>query len=382
MGIMDFVKGGVKELAIARPDEFKDHIVYKHPDKTIPMKAQLTVEADELCLFFRDGVLVGQFAAGRHTLDSSNIPFLGQLVDKFTGGDVFIAEVYFVTTRETTGTKFGGKIGKIRDPQSGLAVELMVNGTFSTKVIDPARLVIGLVGLQRTGGNEFLAWFREQVLKTIRDDIAELMVKKKWPMLDVTSGAYTEEIETEVLAGVRQHVEAYGLEVIRMGNFNIGINEGDEQRLNKFYESAAYVNMAGGLHGYQQFAQANMMMNAGEGMKAGGGNGGAGGALTGAGLGIGLGMAGQMMGQMNQQGNQQGQGQGQNQGQPNTPASGMAGAVHNTASCPKCSAKIAPGKFCSECGATLAAPGPKLCPGCSQPVTGKFCPECGTAVPA
>src|SRR5690606_39265406 len=48
MGIIDFVKGGVKELAIARPDEAKGDIVYKHPDQTIPMKAQLTVDSDEL----------------------------------------------------------------------------------------------------------------------------------------------------------------------------------------------------------------------------------------------------------------------------------------------------------------------------------------------
>jgi len=314
MGIIDFVKGGVKELAIARPDQFKDHLIYKHPDKTIPMKAQLTVEADELCLFFKDGQFVGQFDAGRHTLDTGNIPFLGQLIDKFTGGDVFVAEAYFVTTRESTGNKFGGKIGKVRDPQSGLATEMMVNGTYSVKVIDPTKLVIGLVGLQRTDGNGFLQWFREQVLKTIRDDIAELLVKQKWPLLDVTSGAYTEEIEKEVLSGVREHVESYGLEVMRLGNFNIAINAADEERLNKFYENAAYINMTGGMQGYQQFAQANMMMNAGEGMKKGGGGGGG---LDGAGLGIGVAMAGQMMGAMNP--NNHGQ-----PAQPNTPASGMA----------------------------------------------------------
>ena len=52
-----------------------------------------------------------------------------------------------------------------------------------------------------------------------RDRIAELMVKKKWPLLDVTSGAYTEEIEAEVLAGVKPHVDPYGLTIVRFGNF-------------------------------------------------------------------------------------------------------------------------------------------------------------------
>ncbi len=146
MGIISFIKGGVAELAIARPDSAKDFWVYKHPDQTIPMKAQLTVDSDELALFFKDGKFVGSFSAGRHTLDASNIPFLGQLVDKFTGGNVFICEVYFVTTREMPSIKFGTSIGDVQDPQTQLRVRLMVYGEFSAKVIDPTKFVIGLVG--------------------------------------------------------------------------------------------------------------------------------------------------------------------------------------------------------------------------------------------
>src|SRR5687767_207038 len=248
MGIIDFVKGGIREMAIARPDQFKGQVVYKHPDPTIPMKAQLTVEADEIALFFKDGKLVGVLPPGRHTCETDNIPFLGQLVDWATGGNLWIAEAYFVTVREIAGQRFGGKIGKLRDPQSGLPVELMVNGSFSFKVVDAARLVIGLVGLARTTNDEFLGWFKELVLKTIKDDIAELCVQKKWPLLDVTSGAYTEEICKDVIEGARPFVERSGIEVVDLANFNLGMKDEDEQRLNKLYENAAYMNMAGGAH--------------------------------------------------------------------------------------------------------------------------------------
>lgn len=376
MGIINFVKGGVKELAIARPDEAKGDIVYKHPDQTIPMKAQLTVDADELALFFKDGKFVGQFGPGRHTLDAQNIPFLGQLVDKFTGGNVFLAEVFFVNTREMTDVKFGGQIGKVRDVQSGLLVQMMVHGTFSARVLDPPRLVIGLVGLQKHQGNLFMQWFRDQVLKVIKDDIAELCVKKKWPLTDVVSGAYTEEIEVEALAGLRIHVESYGLEIVRFGNFNIAMGEEDEERLNKFYERASYVNMTGGLQGYQQLAQAELMMNAGEGMKQGGGGDGGGAGLAGAGLGLGLGMAAQMMNNMNQG---RAGGAGGAQPQPNLPPTGTAQA---TVFCPSCSQSVAPGKFCAECGKPLPAPGPRHCTSCGAALAGKFCAECGTAAPA
>src|SRR5262249_15344043 len=236
MGIIDFVKGGIREMAVARPDPFKGLVVYKHPDTTIPKKAQVTVEADEGALCFRDGRLVGQLAPGRHSVETDNIPFINQLIDWGTGGNLWIAEIYFVTTRELVGSKFGGKVGKIRDPQSGLAVELMVNGTYSFRVIDPPKLVIGLVGLSRTSNEEVISWFRELVLKVIKDDIAELCVKKKWPLLDVTSGAYTEEICAEVINGLHAETERYGIEVTSIGNFNLAMKDDDEQRLNKLYE--------------------------------------------------------------------------------------------------------------------------------------------------
>lgn len=376
MGIIDFVTGGAKELAIARPDEMKTYWVYKHPDQTIPMKAQLTVDTDETALFFRDGQFVGQFAAGRHTLDTGNIPFLNQLIDKLTGGNVFIAEVFFVNTREQPMIKFGTSVGDVPDPQTGLRVRLMVHGSFSAKVYDPVRFVTGLVGQRMADNDAFLGWFKSQVQKTIKENIASLIVKQNWPLMKVTSGAYTSDIEQETVKEVRAHVEPYGVEIIRFGDFSIGMDAKDRDRLDKLVERAAYINMTGGLQGYQQFAQAEMMMNAGEGMKRHGG-GAAGNAMAGAGIGMGFGMAGQMMGMMQQPG-MAGAAQ-QPQAQP--PVQSQMGAAQ-AVTCGSCNSQVNPGKFCASCGKPLAAPGPKFCSNCGKPVSGKFCGECGTQAPA
>ena len=151
MGMIDWFKRGVGEMMVARPDAAKSQVVWKHPDPTIPMKSQLTVESDELAVFFRDGKVVETMGAGRYTLDSSNLPFLSNLVDSFTGGNVFISEVFFVSVREFTGIKFGGRIGHVEDPKSGIPVETMVHGEFSFRVTDPEKLILGLVGMGRDG---------------------------------------------------------------------------------------------------------------------------------------------------------------------------------------------------------------------------------------
>jgi len=301
MGFLDGLKAEAQRNFIARADEAKDHIIYKYPERNIRLMTQLTVQADEMCMFVKDGVVVGKLGPGRHNLDSNNVPFLSSLLEKFTGGNLFVAEVYFVTLREFTQQKFGGPIGDVRDPETGLGIGTMVYGDFSLKVTDPEKLVIGMVGMRKADNDEFTGWFKSQVLKVTRDRIAELLVKKKWPLLDVTSGAYTEEIETEVIAGVKPHCDSYGVTIVRFGNFTISIKPEDEATLKKLSKDVAYSRLAGG---FQQYAQGQAMLGAAEGMAKGGGEG-SGAALGGMGMGMGFGMA-QMFAQNQQHAQQPG----------------------------------------------------------------------------
>lgn len=296
MGIFDTIKGETKRNFIARADEAKDLIIYKYPENNVRLATQLTVDADEVAIFVKDGQVAGKLSAGRHTLDSANIPFIGSLIDKFTGGNLFIAEIFFVSIREFAGVKFGGPIGDVRDPETGLGIGTMVYGDFSLRVTNPEALVLGLVGLRSADNEAFLGWFKNQVLKTIRDRVAELLVKKRWPLLDVTSGAYTEEIETEVIEGVTKHVESYGVQIVRLGNFHVSIKEEDEKQLKTLSKDVAYSRLAGG---FQQYAQGAAMLGAAEGMKKGGE--GAGGAMQGMGMGMGFGMANMFAQQQGQQ---------------------------------------------------------------------------------
>jgi membrane protease subunit (stomatin/prohibitin family) len=289
-------------------------------------------------------------------------------VDSFTGGNVLIAEVFFVSTREHTGIKFGGRIGHVQDPKSGVPVETMAHGQFSFKVVDAEALITGLVGMGRAESYTVRSWMKEQVLKVLRDRTAELLVKKKWPLLDVTSGAYTEEIEQDVLGGVTNHVDDYGIHIVRLGNFVIDIDDVDAENLKRLYTDAAYLKTVGGVEGYQRFAAGKAMMGAGEGMAKGGGGAGEGGGtgvLSGAGLGVGFGLAQMLV-------------QDHRGGEVLAPAA--PGVV-----CGACGASVPPGKFCSRCGkemkqeaSSTEAP-PAFCTKCGSSMgpDAAFCGQCG-----
>ena len=409
--VMNFVKDGIQEMLIQRPDDKKSLIVYKHPENTIPTGAQLTVDADEAAVFFRDGGLVGALrTAGvgqRHTLTSQNIPILGRLVDNVTGGNIFVTDLYFVTMRPIYGQRFGGALGYIEDPMLGEMVSPRIFGEYAFRIFDPERFIVNYVGLQNAGSNEDVSrWLTGKFMNSVTTVIGEVMESEQKSILQLM------RLQQQLAQTFLQRcpdLNDIGVQITDVGEFRVNLDEAEEAQLKaaqaeigtakrqaraaqigigtaqaqaaqkqfeldqKFQQDARYVQgLAGGNFG--AYAAGAAMMGAGEGMAKGGGEGGGGGMMAGAGLGAGFGMANMMMGAMQQPG-QPGQ---QAPQQPQAPV-----AAGGTVTCPGCRANVAPGKFCAECGTSLS-PAPKFCPGCGtqgQPGA-KFCANCGTGYPA
>jgi membrane protease subunit (stomatin/prohibitin family) len=301
---------------IARPDAYKAEIVFKWPDTNIRRRSQVTVEQDEVAVFFRDGTVRGTLQPGVSTLDSSEIPFLGDLVDSLTGGNFFKTELYFVSTREFPNLPFGGMVDNVIDPETQLGVGLRVFGDYSLKVAAPDRLIVNLVGTRDLLSNDQITdWMRDQLLKIFRQEIVSHINARTWPILGIA--AHNADIEQEVIDGAQSVLEGYGLGVARMGNFTISIKPNDEEALKKYRRDVQYTKLAGS---FQAAAAGEAMEGIGEGAAKGGGAGGA--AMIGAGLNMGAGMV----------------------------ASGAAAQVK----CANCSTlNAATARFCSNCGHSL-----------------------------
>jgi membrane protease subunit (stomatin/prohibitin family) len=381
--------GEMRREFIARPDQAKGQILYKWPDTNVRKWTQLTVEQDELAVFFRDGRIQGTINPGRCTLDSSEIPFLGMLVDAASGGNLFKTEIYFVSTREFPNLPFGGVIDNVVDPETSLAVGLRVFGEYSLRVVEPQSLILNLVGTQNIQTNEQVTdWMREQLLKVLRTDVTSHIVQQNWPILGIA--AHTYDIEQATLERVQGYINTYGLQIVRLGNFTISIKEDDEEALKRYRRDVQYTKLAGG---YQQYSVGQALQGVGEGAAQGGGAGNP--AILGIGLGLGQTVAG--AGQAAGAGSQV-QVRCSNCGTLNTenakfcsscgqslappaPAQAPAGA---TVTCAKCgTSNPATSKFCGNCGQSLA-PATVACSQCGtqSPAGTRFCPNCGTGLQA
>jgi membrane protease subunit (stomatin/prohibitin family) len=392
MGVFDFVRNGVREMMVARPDGLKSLIVYKHPDQNIPMHAQLTVDSDECAVFFRDGRVVGVMPPGRVTLATQNIPFLNSLVTSFTGGQVFIAEVYFVKTTPVRSVPFGGPIGDMLDPLTGEQVQPRIFGEMSVVVVDPVRFVVGYSGQASAGDNDaVLAWIKGLFMNGVKTTLGELCDSEGKSLLQAVS--LTSKLAAAFVAHAPD-LNDIGVRILQVGQFNINFSEQDRQRLvaanaeiakaqrdvrvrqigvagaaadaqarqfgldQQFQQDARYVKDLAG--SYQAYAAGQAIIGAGKGMAEHGVGGGIAGlgAQMAVGMGVGSGMAAGLA--------------------PPAPAPTFSPGGTQVA-CGRCGAKQPGGKFCAECGSPLV-PAKKFCSGCGVELAAgaKFCSGCGT----
>ncbi len=408
MGVVNFIQNGVREMMIARPDPYKQLIIYKHPNQNIPMYSQLTVDMDECAVFFRDGRLGGTggpqtaiFPPGRHTLQTQNLPILNQFVQGFTGGNVFIAEVFFIKTTPVRGVTMGGTVGEFEDPKTNIQVPLRIYGEFSVVVTDPARFIINYAGQAGQGDNEsVLKIVRDKFMlsvSTVMSELCEADTKGLMSVLNkreqlaqafIARAPSLNDVGVRILEVTRidPNVPDEFLEELRAAQRELAEAKREVKKKQimiegaaadaaakqyeldqKYGQDARYVqNLAGS---YQGYAAGQAMIGAGQGMAEHGTGEGIAGAGMQMAMGVNMGnaMAGGMVGHPPPQGG---------------PAGGAApqfspGGVLVT--CTQCQAKQPGGKFCAECGTPLAQP-KKYCIGCGAELlpAAKFCAGCGS----
>lgn len=332
---------------IARPDGAKGDILYKWPDMEIRKLTQVTVEPDETALFIKEGKIAGTLPQGRSTLDGALIPFLGDIIDWASGGNVYRAELYFVGTREFVNLPFGGQIDNIEDPVTKLAVGLRVFGEYALAVSDPAAVILKLVGTEQVSNDLITDWAREQILKALRTSLVRKLTAEKWPVLGLA--ARTADIEAALLTDVQGPLAPYGIKITRFGNITITLDPTDESTLKGLLKDTAYTHLAGS---FREYGIGAGLKGIGEGAAAGGGSGAAA-------LGVGMGLGGMV-------------------GGVGIPPSAAGAAV-----CAHCQTPNPPGsKFCSNCGTALSPPKTAHCTQCgiAVPPNARFCSGCGAAL--
>ncbi|MBO0854760.1 MAG: SPFH domain-containing protein [Nocardia sp.] len=250
---------------IAVPDGHKEQLVYKWPDLTIRRYSRVIVNADQIAMFVKSGRVVTTLGPGRHRVDADELPGLGALIDKVTGNNAYRAELYFISTREVPGRKFGGRLDDIADPASEQVVTLRVFGEFALAVRDPQQLITSLVGTNDlTDPAAIASWSADLLLKSMKMAVSRGIAQGEWRILGLS--AQIASIEAAVVRQTNLTLYEYGLRIARMGNFDITLAPEDSERLKRLAKDVTYIRLTGD---FQRYAAGEMALGAGQGMAQG-----------------------------------------------------------------------------------------------------------------
>lgn len=379
--------------------------IWKHPAEDFNIFSQLIVHESQEAVFFKNGQALDLFGPGRYTLETQNIPILGQLLNRFTGDESpFHCEVYFINKTEQMSVKWGtdSKV-QYMEPTYGFPISIGASGEMSLRAEDSRKLLLKLVGTESDlGQQKLIGFFRSFLMTKVKAYIAQIMKSDKISIFEIDEHLtlFSENLHRMLMPDFAD----YGISLERFFVTNIVKPDGDRQ-YEKFKELhfRQYADIAEAKlrqqtdiinaqteaqktviasqamakkraqEGYtyqqergfdvaEQVAQneaVGQFTNMGVGL----------GTMAGVGGVIGSTVAGSLNGAL----------EGMNsQPQPQMPQPAKQPATERF--CENCGAKIVPGAaFCDECGTAVLADQTK-CANCGYEFErpGKFCPKCGT----
>jgi membrane protease subunit (stomatin/prohibitin family) len=335
MGLYDFITKQFIDV-IHWTEEEEDILAYRYPmeDMEIQTGAQLTVRESQMAALVNQGRMADVFDAGLYTLTTRTLPLLTDLMnwDKLFNNP-FKSDVYFFSTRQKTGQRWGTATPiTIRDKEFG-AVQVRGYGIYSYHLTDPRIFQTKISG---TRDIYTVSDLETQLRNTIVGRISDTFAESGIAFLDMAANQAV--LAQRVAANVRPAFTEVGLTLDTFVIESLSLPEDLQQALN----TRVGMNMIGDLGRFTQYQAAHSMSIA----AANEGNG-----AAGAGIGMGAGIA--MANVMN---------------------SAMSNATASKAASSESSTEASSGGV-----AVAADPALKFCVDCGKQIqrTAKFCAECG-----
>ena len=191
----------------------QDFIVWRHPNRDIAVGSQILVNESEEALLFENGQLLHILKAGRHLVESGNIPGIDGLIRRSIGNNSPIRlDIWFVSKTVSTDYKWGVQL-QAKDTNHQLIVPVGSYGSMLLKIEDPASFVVQVVGkkvsMNKTELKEFLI---PNIERSLKDYIADKIKQGKLDIFTIES--ILEEASASTKRSIEKAFERFGLKLI------------------------------------------------------------------------------------------------------------------------------------------------------------------------
>ena len=259
-------------------------LAYKYPSQELATWTQLIVNESQEAFVVLGGVYDGPFGAGRHALETQNLPGVrSRLGLPFGGRSPFSAEVWFVNRLVKLDVPWGTPDPiLLQDPKFGLVVPVRAFGQYGLEISDSKRFLLKIVGAQPSFGVERLKDYLAGILTVrIKQAIASAIIEREISVLETS--LHLESISHDIGVSVNEAVSEYGLRVSQFSVRSINVPEDDAavQKLQAAFGDKAKFSILGTT--FQENRRFDILESAAA-------NEGSAGQILGAGIGLGIGV--------------------------------------------------------------------------------------------
>lgn len=186
MGLGDFIKGQFIDV-IEHVDETNKLLVYKFEryGDEIKQGASLIVREGQTAVFIYKGQIADIFSPGSYNLDTKNLPVLSSLgaLPRLFNSPIK-SDLYFINTTQFIGNRWGTKNPILmRDKDFGI-VRITSFGTYSFRVIEPARFIREVFGARKMNMTYDILQFLNSF---VSEAITTVLAEAKIPVLDLAA---------------------------------------------------------------------------------------------------------------------------------------------------------------------------------------------------
>jgi membrane protease subunit (stomatin/prohibitin family) len=204
--------------------------IWKHPCEDFNTTTQLIVSESQEAIFFMNGLALDLFGAGRHTLETQNVPLVNKFFNKATGDDTpFHCQVYFINKTEQMAIKWGtdSKVQYV-EPTYKFPIYIGASGEMAIRVEDSRKLLVKLVGTEQfLDQQKLVGYFRAILMTKVKTYIAQVMKVDSISVFEIDEHLveFSEELQNRLIPDFMN----YGVSLERFFVTTIVKPDGDSQ---------------------------------------------------------------------------------------------------------------------------------------------------------
>ncbi|MCH5270150.1 MAG: SPFH domain-containing protein [Lachnospiraceae bacterium] len=186
--------------------------VWKYPNTDFNTGSELIVHESQEAIFMANGEILDVFGAGKHILETANLPIIRGIQKLATGGKApFHAELYFINKAEQMAIKWGtdSKISYL-DPVYDFPLEIGACGEMSLNVTNSTKFLVKLVGTEKVLNQDTLTkYFRAFLMTRVKSIISQKIKENNLSIFEIDM--HLAELSEAVKIPLVDDFEDYGI---------------------------------------------------------------------------------------------------------------------------------------------------------------------------